>query len=437
MKNMEIVYLSTDELMPYAKNAKKHSDRQINNVAMSIQKYGWRQPIVIDSKKIIIIGHCRYEAAKKLGLGSVPCVSADDLTEAQVRELRILDNKLNESEWDYLALNEDAMGLDFSEFDLDGMLGEIDRCEDVEQIDVDEMPDIVEQMNNPRGIKRGQLFQLGEHRLLCGSSTEQRDVDALIGGARVPLLFTSPPYGALREYNGGKNLDVESIALFICRYAQYSDIQAVNLGLIFQDNAIVPYWDAYIEAAQRSGLKLLAWNVWDKLDCGSIGAQKHMVPVRHEWIFCFGEKPVELRYTKLKKRSSINQKKTTTMRSPDGTMNVMGRGLTTLAYKKMESVIEQGLPETFSTMTKQRHELGDIRQKHPATFPVMLPAEYIAAFTGPGDAVIEPFCGSGTTLIACEAMGRKCYAMELDEVYMNVIIDRWEEFTGQKAKRII
>lgn len=437
MQEMKIVYLPPQELVPYAKNAKKHSTKQIDNVALSIQKFGWRQPIVIDANKVIVIGHCRYEAAKKLGLDKVPCVSAEDLTEKQVRELRILDNKLNESEWDYLALNEDAVGLDFSEFDLDGMLGEIDKVEEVEQIDGGRVPDIVEQMNNPRGIKRGQLFMLGEHRLLCGSSTEQRDVDLLMGGQRAPLLFTSPPYAQMREYNGGKDLDVEMLAEFICKYAEYADIQAVNLGLMFRDNQIIPYWDEYIKAAQRCGLKLLAWNVWDKLSCGSIGMQKHMVPVRHEWIFCFGEEPVETRYTKLKKQSSIDTVKTRAVRQPDGSFKTSTRGLTTLAYKKMESVIEQGLPEEFSSMTKQHVELGDIRSKHPATFPVMLPAEYIAAFTSPGDAVIEPFCGSGTTLVACEAMGRKCYGMELDEAYMNVIIDRWEEQTGQRAERIM
>lgn len=437
MKDLEIINVPIRELQPYAKNAKKHSDRQINNVALSIQKFGWRQPLVIDANKIIVIGHCRYEAAKKLGLDAVPCVSAEDLTETQVRELRILDNKLNESEWDYLTLNEDAIGLDFSEFDLDGMLGEIDKCEEVEEIDGDRVPDIVEQANNPRGIKRGQLFILGEHRLLCGSSTEQRDVDLLMGGQRTPLLFTSPPYGALRDYNGNKNLDVENIASFIEKYEKYADIQAVNLGLIFQNNEIVPYWDAYIKMAQKCGLKLLAWNVWDKLGAGSIGNQKHMVPVRHEWIFCFGEKPTDIRFTWRKKADSIDTVRFRKSRQADGTMKSSGRGLTTLALKKMESVIEQGLPEEFSSMTKQHAELGDIRSKHPATFPVMLPAEYIAAFTSPNDAVIEPFCGSGTTLIACEAMGRKCYAMELDEIYMNVIIDRWEEYTGQKAERVI
>ena len=189
MAEMEIISLPLAELQPYAKNAKKHSERQINNVALSIQKFGWKQPIVIDGNKVIIIGHCRYEAARKLGLERVPCVSAEDLTEEQVKELRILDNKLNESEWDYLTLNEDAMGLDFSEFDLDGMLGEIDKVEEISQLDGDGVPDIVEQANNPRGIKRGQLFLLGEHRLLCGSSTEQREVDLLMGGVQSAPAF--------------------------------------------------------------------------------------------------------------------------------------------------------------------------------------------------------------------------------------------------------
>lgn len=435
MSDMQIVSISVDDLKPYEKNAKKHSEKQISNVALSIKKYGFRQPIVVDAYDVIIIGHCRYEAAKRLGLKSIPCVRADDLTETQVRELRILDNKLNESEWDWITLNDDANGLDFSGFELDGMLSEIDKCEEVEQIS-DKVPDITETLNNPRGITRGQIWQLGNHRLMCGSSTEQTDVDRLMDGTKAPLLFTSPPYAQMRDYNGGKDLSVEGLAEFIGAYKPYADIQAVNLGLMFRDNEVVPYWDAYISAAKDYGLKLLAWNVWDKLSCGSMGAQMLMVPLRHEWIFCFGEKPIELRYTKRKKQESINEKKTTKQRQKDGTIKTLTKGLTTLAFKKMDSVVEQELPGEFSSMTKQRYETGDIRQKHPATFPVMLPAEYIAAFTGPQEAVIEPFCGSGTTLIACEHMGRRCYAMELDEIYMNVIIDRWEELTGNKANRI-
>ena len=112
--DLKIEYLPITQIRPYAKNAKVHSQTQIDNVALSIDKYGWRQPIVIDAHNVIVIGHCRFEAAKKLKLESVPCVSAEDLTDKQVRELRILDNKLNESEWDYLKLNDDAMGLDLN-----------------------------------------------------------------------------------------------------------------------------------------------------------------------------------------------------------------------------------------------------------------------------------------------------------------------------------
>lgn len=432
MNMLEIVYLNPAELTPYEKNAKKHSQRQIDNVALSIQKFGWKQPIVIDANHVIVIGHCRWEAAKKLGLDAVPCISAEDLSESQVRELRIIDNKLNESEWDYITLNDDAIGLDFSGFELDGMLGEIDKVEEISGIS-DKVQDITDKMDNPRGIKRGQIWRLGKHRLMCGSSTDQVDVDALMEGEKVKLLFISPPYAQMREYNGDKDLDVETLSEFIGRYKAYADIQAVNLGLMFREQEIVPYWNAYINTAKRYGLKLLAWNVWDKLSAGSIGNQKHMVPVRHEWIFCFGEKPIDIRYTKPKKKESIDTVKTRDVRQRDGSMKSSSRGLTTLAYKKMESVVEQGLPEEFSSMTKQHAELGDIRSKHPATFPVMLPAEYIAAFTAPGETVIEPFCGSGTTLIACEHMGRACRGMELDEIYMNVIIDRWEDLTGQKA----
>jgi len=252
---------------------------------------------------------------------------------------------------------------------------------------------------------------------------------------KAALLFTSPPYGDLREYNGSKELDVGVLAGFINQYEPFTRLQAVNLGIIVRDSEIVPYWNQYINSAHNAGLKLLAWCVWDKMSCGNIGQQKMMVPIRHEWIFIFGRQQVEPRLTLPKKEASIfkSGSKKRTKRNADGTTSLHSGGNTQKAFKKMESLME--IPEIphLTTITKQHAELGAIRQLHPATFPVALPSEYIVAFSEPGDVVVEPFCGSGTTLIACEQLGRKCRAMELDETYMNVIIDRWENLTGRKA----
>ena len=169
----------------------------------------------------------------------------------------------------------------------------------------------------------------------------------------------------------------------------------------------------------------MAWNVWDKGECGSVGMQSAFIPIRHEWIFIFGTKDKDLNLTWEKKPESINDKQYHTQRMKDGTTKRMTRGDTTHAFKEMESVI---------LITPEK--LNSVRALHPATFPVKFPAEYIQALTNENDAVCEPFGGSGTTMLACEQLDRRCFMMEISEHYCDVIIKRWEDFTGQKAELI-
>ena len=204
-----------------------------------------------------------------------------------------------------------------------------------------------------------------------------------------------------------------------------SNYQCVNLGLQRKNHEIYPYWDTYIDIAKDCGYKLMAWNIWDKTKCGSIGNQSAFFPIRHEWIFVFGTEFYEINPTWKKAEGSIKQgAKERRVRQADGSMSVSTTGDLSQPYKQMESVL-QLLPEQ-----------GAIIKEHPATFPVGLPSEYIQAMTDKGDIVIEPFCGSGTTLIACEQLGRKCYGMELEPKYVDVIIARWEQFTGKKAVKL-
>ena len=423
---MKVENRKLDELVPYEKNAKKHNKTQINNVAESIRQYGFVQPIVVDRDGVIVIGHCRALAAQKLGMEEVPCVCVDDLTPEQVNALRLVDNKSNESDWDYELLADELAELDLSDFDFD--FG-IEIEEEPSEVFQDEVPEIdVEEVSK---TKLGDLWQLGKHRLLCGSSTEQKNVDKLLDGQHSKLLFTSPPYSDMREYNGNKDLSVENISTFIDRYKSYVDVQAVNLGIQRKKQEIFQYWNEYIDVAKQCGLKLLAWNVWDKMMCGSVGQQSAMVPIRHEWIFVFGEKPAKVNLTWAKKESSIyangGRRK---VRQADGSMKESTKGVTNKAYKKMESVVDIPEQTSLESVTKQVSECGKIRSEHPATFPVFLPCEYIVAFTDKEDIVVEPFCGSGTTLIACEQLDRVCYGMELDPKYCDVILQRYINLKG-------
>ena len=160
------------------------------------------------------------------------------------------------------------------------------------------------------------------------------------------------------------------------------------------------------------------------------------VPIRHEWIFCLGKEPVLVNPAWRKKETSIySGGRYNKIRQADGSFRIARRGNETGAFKKMESLLELPEQTSLESVTKQLSEKGKIRAEHPATFPVALPSEYIVAFTNEDDIVVEPFGGAGTTLIACEQLDRTCYTMELDAHYCDVIIKRWENFTGNKAKK--
>lgn len=414
---MEIEERRIGDIRPYEKNPRKN-ESAVKYVAESIKEFGFKVPIVIDSDGVIVAGHTRYKAAKKLKLETVPCIIADDLNEDQIKAFRLADNKVAEkAEWDFDLLNSELE--DLFDFDM-SVFGFEDEQEEEAPQEVEEDKYEAELPTEAKA-KLGDIYQLGNHRLMCGSSTNIEDVEKLMNGNTAKMLFTSPPYSDMREYEGGKNLDVDNIALFIATYRLFTNYQCVNLGIQRKHDDIVQYWDEYIRIAKESGYKMLAWNVWDKTMAGSIGQQKAFIPIRHEWIFVFGTEFYEINQTWEKKEDSINNNRKRKVRQKDGSMKYSTRGDTSNKYKQMESVLPL------------HAELTDIRKLHPAMFPVGLPAEYIKAMSNPGDIVIEPFCGSGTTLIACEQLDRCCYGMELEPKYVDVIINRWEQLTGQKA----
>lgn len=189
---MIITYKKTAELVPYDKNAKLHDEKQIKNVANSISRFGWQQPIVIDENGVVVIGHCRLEAAKKLKLKEVPVTVASGLTDDEIKELRIADNKTNESPWDLGLLAEDIEGLSFDGFDFEMPDVEIGGGMDDKNIVED---DFDAQLPQEPKAKVGDIYQLGRHRLMCGSSTSVDDVETLTGGASIDLVYTDPPYG--------------------------------------------------------------------------------------------------------------------------------------------------------------------------------------------------------------------------------------------------
>ena len=379
---MEITNKRIADIIPYAANAKKHDKRQINNVAESIKQYGFVQPIVIDRNGVIVIGHCRALAAKKLGMQEVPCVCVDDLTPEQVNALRLVDNKSNESDWDYDLLADEIPGLDLSAFDFDWGLPEI-----TEEVIEDEAPEVDE--DTEPIAKLGDIWQLGRHRLMCGDSTDQNDVEMLMNGAKADMVFTDPPYGMrldtdYSEIKGSKNAKIKGKG-----GNKYRPV--IGDGEDFKPSLIETVFENfdYCEEIFLFGADYFAelivnkndgsWVVWDKR--GSEDADKIIGS-------CF-----ELCWSKQKHKREIARIKW---------MGAFG-----------------------SADAKNR--------VHPTQKPIKLCEWFIEKYSNAGEAIIDLYGGSGSTLIACEQLDRTCYMMELDPKYCDVIIKRWEKFTGEKA----
>lgn len=405
---LKITYKKISTLKPAEYNPRKMSDKDRKSIRESIEQFGLVDPIVVnqhkDRKNVIVGGHQRVIIAKELGLKEVPCVYVS-LDLDREKELNIRLNK-NVAGWDMQKL--------FEEFEIhelkDWGFSDSDLVFEDDDPTPPPEPPLPDPPKNPKS-KPDHIYQLGNHRLMCGDSTSEKDITALMNGSKAELLFTSPPYSDIRDYNKDKNLDISHLSKFIGAYKKHVKYQAINLGLKINDSQIIQYWDEYIKSGAEAGYKLMAWNVWHK-NTVSIGPQSQFFPCYHEWIFVFGMDRKLLNRTQ-EKKTVVQQPKTLFRRQQDGTTKKSGTGNTSYKLKMMESVF------------RSNPELGDIRKKHPAIFPVELPSEYIKAMTHKNDIVVDAFGGSGSTLIACDQSNRNCYTMELDPAYCDVIVQRY------------
>ncbi len=404
--NIEIISINKIKLNP--NNPRLIKDDKFNKLVKSIQDFPEMlkiRPIVVNDDMIVLGGNMRLKACKEAGLKEIPIIKASDLTEEQQREFIIKDN-VGYGEWDFALLTNDY-DLDLlTDWGLDMPDLESDKSEQLEaKEDEYVIPDEIK-----TDIVYGDLFEIGEHRLLCGDSTKSEDVERLMGAEKAEILFTSPPYSDMREYNGDKDLSVNNIIKFIQSFSAFANYQVINLGIQRKNNNIFPYWNEYIDKAKDCGYLFLAWNVWAKQNAGSVGNQTAFFPIAHEWIFVFGYKFKDINRT-WERKTEITNRKTRGIRQSDGSIKQSTIG-DQQEFKEMESVL-------FCNT-----ELGEIRSKHPATFPIDLPSEYIKAMTNIGDNIIEPFTGSGTTMVASHQLKRKCFGMELDPKYCQVIVER-------------
>ena len=399
MKELDIIYLPPGDLTPYQRNAKQHPEKQVQHIANSIREFGFRQPIVVDADNVVVIGHGRLLAAKKLGLEYVPVVRADDLTEEQIKALRLADNKTNESEWDFDLLDSElvdiALDFDMSDFGFDEMPVGVSDTHTAADDDFD--PD---EPVEPKA-KLGDIYQLGCHRLMCGDSTDPQAWARLMDGGKADMVFTDPPYGVAI---GDKNATLNSVqkAGRCCDNIQndtlseqelYDMLKAafVNVRENCADDAVY-----FVTSPQGGSLGLMMMMM---KDAG--------LEVRHVLMW-------------MKNSATFS----------------LGR----LDYDYQHEPI-------FYTWTKSHHNYrnGDYRTTvwqydkprkcdlHPTMKPVELVANAIMDGTQEGMVVLDAFGGSGTTIIAAEQLNRQARVMELDPHYVDVIIARWEKLTGEKA----
>lgn len=393
MKDMEIIFLKTADLVPYENNP-RHNDDAVEEVSASISRFGFKVPIIIDKNNVIVAGHTRLKASQALGLEKVPCIRADDLTDDQIKAFRLADNKVSErSTWDEekLFIELDEIEMDMSEFgfDLDIEPLELDP-DDTESDDVPEPP-------QEARTKRGDIYQLGDHRLMCGDATSNTDVDALMDGHNADMVFTDPPYGMDLDTDfsgevGGFDINMQKRLPGGNKYDQghVDEFSPEMINSVFALNADETFlWGCDYYAELIPNRNDGSWIVWDKRsnegdDASDGNALDKMFGS------CF-----ELCWSRKRHKRDI--------------VRVRWAGV---------------------WGTECEH---DRKRCHPTQKPVKLACWFLERYSSEGQIIVDLFGGSGSTLIACEQLGRQCFMMELDEKYCDVIISRWESLTGQKA----
>ncbi len=374
------------KILPYQHNPRKRSKKAVAKVAASIREFGWRQPIVVDEDGIILVGHTRRDAAAELKLKTAPVHVARGLSEEQKRAYRIADNRTNEeTEWDEDLLRFELAGLRDLSFDLALTGFELNAVNGYLRSGPVDGEDDVPEPGEPV-TKTGDLWTLGDHRLLCGDATSEADVQRVMGGERAGLVFTDPPYGV--DYDGGTTVreklrgdsDTSLYAPTCLAAARHSD-----------DKAALYLWHAGVKgiaaaaAAAAAGYDIRCELVWNKnlAQFGSLSAQYKQ---KHEPAY--------------------------------------------YCHKHGHS------PRWFgptNEITVWDCERASVNEFHPTQKPVALARRAMTNSSEPGGLVLDLFLGSGSTLIAAESESRRCYGLEIEPRYCDVIVARWEKFTGKTA----
>jgi DNA modification methylase len=397
-----------ERLIDYARNPRKN-DHAVDRVAAAIKEFGFRVPIVAKSDGLVVDGHLRLKAARKLGLAEVPVVLADDLTDAQVKAFRISVNRMAElAEWDseLLALELGELGELGFDLDLTGFSDEeLDGLTPTEEpaalTDPDETP---ETPAVPRSVL-GDVWLCGKHRVMCGDSTSVDAVGALMAGGCADLCFTSPPYalGKSAALSGNKKISQRGAA-----YDEHEDDadswSSLMAGWWAASLPFVSAWVVNVQPLAGNKRELFRWindrvdrlvdvATWDK---GHAAPQmaSGVMSSRYEWIIIFGD---------------------------DGASRVV-------PFSSWHGTVQS----VYDAPPQRKNEFADV---HGATMPSHLAEWACGTLCDKAKTVFDPFGGTGTTMIACEKLGKVANLMEISPAYVDVIVKRWQDYTGKKATR--
>ena len=385
--------IQIDALIPYARNSRTHSDAQVAQIAASIKEFGFTNPVLIDAGGGIIAGHGRVLAARKLGLTDVPCIRLDHLTDAQKRAYVIADNRLAlNSGWDtemlkveFADLQELGFDLELTGFDLDEIKELLAPVGTEGLTDPDDAPPLPE---HPRTVP-GDVWLMGKHRLLCGDSTSVSDLEKLTDGQLVDMWLTDPPYNVAYEGKTKDALKIKNDEMGDDQFRQFLRDAYTAADMVMKPGAVFYIWHADSEgynfrgAAQDAGWKVRQCLIWKK---SSMVMGRQDYHWKHEPCL-YGWKE--------------------------------GAGHLWAADRKQTTILEFEKPSRNG--------------EHPTMKPVALFEYQLLNNTKGGDQVLDSFGGSGTTLIAAEKNGRVARLMELDPKYCDVIVKRWQDFTGKIA----
>ena len=382
-KKLNVIHLKVSDLIAYENNPRKNDDA-VDAVASSIKSFGFKVPVIVDSNNVIIAGHTRVKACKKLGITEVPCVIADDLTEDQIKAFRLADNKTSElAEWDLDKLSEELkfIEMDMSQFGFEDLEQELDR--EVLEDEFDENEAVSE---NPYS-RKGDIFILGNHKLMCGDSTINDDVKKLVDGKQVDMIFTDPPYNV--DYEGSTGMKIQNDKQKDEDFYNFLSSAFNNMFECVKPGGVIYCCHADTEglnfrtAFKNAGFKLAECLIWVK---NSLVLGRQDYHWRHEPIL-YGWKE--------------------------------GAGHYFVDDRTQDTIWEYNKPKANNL--------------HPTMKPLELVGKAIKNSSKRNESVLDLFGGSGSTLIACEQIQRNAFLMELDERYVDVIVKRYLRFIQSYA----